>query len=148
MTKQASDGKTTRPVLRGASVQNSDGRVVVPRPLDVGRLLADFGRLDEEARVTFLCVVAHNLTVEIRALLLDRPVPDSDLDRVWQINEILHQITSCVNPRKRRSAVGDMELVSAMIDDAQLYHLEAQIGRALASAAGNTIRAKKQIAAK
>jgi len=148
MTKRANDRKTTKLVLRGASVQYSNGRVVVPRPLDVGSLLADFERLDDEARVTFLCIVAHNLTVEIRALLLDRPVPDADLDRVWQINEILHQITSCVNPRKRRSAVGDSELVSAMIEDAQLYHLEAQIGRALASAAGNTSRAKKHIAAK
>jgi len=134
--------------LRGASVQYKSGRVVTPPPLDLEGLLADFERLDEEARVAFMCVLAHNLTVEIRALLFDRPVSGSDLDRVYQINEILHQLTSCVNPRSRRSAAGDTELVRAIIDDSQLYGLEAQIGRALATAAGSTLRAKKPVAAK
>jgi len=137
-----------KPVLRGPKVQYPDGRVVTPPPLDLERILADLERLEDSERVAFLCIIAHSLTVDIRALLLDRPVSDRDLDRVNHVNEFLHQLTSCVNPWQRRSASGDAELVRAIIDTSYLYGLEAAAGRALAAAAGNTIgRDKRKVTA-
>jgi len=137
-----------KPVLRGPKVQYPDGRVVTPPPLDLERILADLERLEDSERVAFLCIIAHSLTVDIRALLLDRPVSDRDLDRVNHVNEFLHQLTSCVNPWQRRSASGDAGLVRAIIDTSYLYGLEAAAGRALATAAGNTIgRDKRKVTA-
>ena len=137
---------SAKQALRDATVQYSDGRTVRPAPLDVGQILADLEQLNEDARSAFLCILAHGLTVEIRALLLDRPVPNADLDRIYQINESLHQLTSCVNPQQRRSASGDVELIRAIIDDSYLYGLEAAVGRALATAAGNILTARKPAA--
>jgi hypothetical protein len=131
---------TAKPPLRGAPVQYSDGRMVTPPPLDVDQILAALEKSDDRVRSAFLCVLAHNLTVEIRAFLLDRPVSESDLDRVYQINESLHHLTSCVNPRHRRSAAGDVELVRAIVDSSYLYGLEAAVGRAFATAASNLAR--------
>lgn len=126
-----------RPPLRGPRVQYSDGSVVTPPPLDVDAILARLERQDETTRHDFLCTFAHSLTVDIRALLIDRPASDVDLDRVNHINEYLHQLTSCVNSRQRRSATGDAELVRTIIDSSYLYGLEAAIGRALATASKN-----------
>jgi hypothetical protein len=128
---------TPRPPLRGPRIQYSDGTVVTPPPLDVEEILAGLQRQDNATRSAFLCVFAHSLTVDIRAMLLDRPVSDADLDRVSHINEFLHQLTSCVNPRQRRSGTGDTELVRAIIDTSYIYHLESAVGRALSTAAGN-----------
>ena len=137
---------TAKPVLRGPKVQYPDGRVVTPPPLDLERILTDLERLEESERVAFLCIVAHSLTVDIRALLLDRPVSDRDLDRISKINEFLHQLTSSVNPQHRRTPSGDAELVRAIVESSYLYGLEAAVGRALATAAGNTIAAQKPAA--
>ena len=147
MTMNDVEKQNAKPPLRGAKVQYPDGRTVTPPPLDVDRILASLELLDNEARSSFLCVLAHNLTVEIRALLFDRPVSKRDLDRAYQINESLHQLTSCVNPRHRRSSTGDAELVRAIIDSAYLYGLEGAVGRAVATAAGNVIVSAKEHAA-
>lgn len=125
--------------LRGAQVQYNDGRIATPPPLDVDAVLSRLERQDEAARADFLCAFAHSLTVDIRAMLLDRPVSEADLDRVSRINELLHQLTSCVNPRHRRGASGEAELVRAIVEDAYLYNLESAVGRALATAAGSTL---------
>jgi Mrr N-terminal domain len=123
--------------LRGATVQYKDGRTVRPAPLDIDQILADMESSDEEERSAFLCALGHNLTVEIRVLLFDRPVSEVDLDRAYQINESLHQLTSCIHPRYRRSAAGDAQLVRDIIDSSYLYGLEGAVGRALATVAGN-----------
>ncbi|HEU0157380.1 MAG TPA: hypothetical protein VFQ82_15010 [Stellaceae bacterium] len=141
------DKQPVRRPLRGASVQYADGRIVVPKPLDVERILADLERLDERERSAFLCVLAHNLTVEIRALLFDRPVSETNVDRAYQINESLHQLTGCVNPRHRRSAADDTELVRAIIESSYLYGLDRAVGRAVATAAGYALAAAKEHAA-
>jgi hypothetical protein len=142
------DRQPTKRPLRGASVQYADGRIVAPEPLDVERILADLERLGDRERSAFLCILAHNLTVEIRALLFDRPVSKKNLDRAYQINESLHQLTSCVNPQHRRSAGSDAELVRAIIESSHLYGLDRAVGRAVATAAGNVMaRAKEHAAA-
>src|SRR5215213_731335 len=90
--------------LYGPTVQYADGTVIPGKALDSEGILAAFERLETEARQAFLCVFAHDLTVAIRALLFDRPVPEADLDRVYKINEFLHQLTSCDNPDQTWSA--------------------------------------------
>jgi hypothetical protein len=59
--------------LYGPTIQYSDGTVVRGSPLHTEEILSAFERLDANARQDFLCVFAHDLTVAIRALLLDRP---------------------------------------------------------------------------
>ena len=135
--------RASKRALYGAAIQYSDGRIVQPARLNVDRILSDFEQSDSDARGSLLCVFAHSLTVEIRALLFDRPVSETDFDRVYQINESLHQLTSCVNPKHRRSASGDAELVRAIIDSSHLYGLEAVVGRALATAASSANTAKR-----
>src|SRR5271170_3725009 len=127
---------TPRPPLRGPRIQYSDGTVVTPPPLDVEEILARLRLQEDATRSVFLSVFAHSLTVDIRAILLDRPVSDIDLDRVSHINEFLHQLTSGVNPAQRRSGSGDAELVGVIIDTSYIYHLESAVGRALSTAAG------------
>jgi hypothetical protein len=130
--------------LRGANVQYADGRIVIAEPLDVERILADLERLDDRERNAFLCVLAHNLTVEIRALLFDRPVSEQNLGRAYQINESLHQLTGCMNPNHHRSAAGDAELVRAIIESSYQYGLDRAIGRAVATAARRLIANAKE----
>jgi len=134
--------------LYGPTVQYADGTVVPGKPLDIEYILATFERLSADARRAFLCIFAHDLTVAIRALLLDRPVPPADLDRVYKINEFLHQLTSSVNPDGRWSAHDQAELVRAVIETSFSYELDRWIGHALAVAAGNSIDARNTEAAK
>src|SRR3954451_10212334 len=136
-TSRSTPQTAAKPMLRGSKTLYPDGRVVIPPPLDLEKILAGLKLLNERDRVAFLCVIAHDLTVDIRALLIDRPVSDEDLNRVWKINEFLHQLTSCVNPRHRRSAEGEVDLVRAIVESACQYGLQAAIGRALANAAGS-----------
>jgi len=107
-----------------------------------------FERLDADARQAFLCVFAHDLTVAIRALLLDRPVAEADLDRVWKINEFMHQLTSCANPQGHWSAHDSAVLVGDIIETSFRYDLDRWVGHALATAAGNLMGKKESAAAK
>jgi hypothetical protein len=92
--------------------------------------------LPKSGRAEFLSAFAHSLTVDIRAALLDRPVADDDAARAYQVNEWLHQLTSCLNPRHRRSAKGEAELLNDIATDSIQHGLERAVGRAIA--AGNT----------
>ena len=130
-----SKSTTSELLLRGSKTQYADGSVTIPPPLDLEEILVRIAHLDEDDRAAFLCIIAHDLTVDIRALLIDRPVPERDLDRVWRINEFLHQLTSCVNPHSRRSAAADAALVRVIVESAAVHGLRAAIGRALATAA-------------
>lgn len=134
--------------LFGPTVQYADGTVIPGTPLDIEYILAAFERLDADARSAFLCVFAHDLTVAVRALLLDRPVPETDLDRAWKINEFMHQLTSCANPLGHWSARDAALLIRAIIDASFERGLDQWIGHALAVAAGNTIDEKKFVTAK
>ncbi|HZU88126.1 MAG TPA: hypothetical protein VE993_02605 [Stellaceae bacterium] len=134
--------------LYGPTVEYADGTIVPGQPLDIERILGAFERLDAEARRAFLCVFAHDLTVAIRAIVFDRPVSDADLDRVQDINESLHQLTSCANPRKPWSAHDQALLLRAIIESSFDRDLDRWIGHALALAAGSTMPSEKPVAAK
>ena len=128
--------------LYGPTVEYADGTVMQGSPLHTEEILAAFERLDADARQAFLCVFAHDLTVAIRVLLLDRPVAEADLERVWKINEFMHQLTSCANPRGRWSAHDSAVLVGNIIETSFSYDLDRWVGHALATAAGNVIGKK------
>ena len=134
--------------LYGPTVQYADGTVVKGSPLHTKEILAAFEQLDADARRAFLCVFAHDLTVAIRALLLDRPVAEADLDRVQKINEFMHQLSSCANPRSRWSAHDSTVLVGDIIETSFGYDLDRWVGHALAIAAGSVIGRKVSEAAK
>ena len=134
--------------LCGPPVQYADGTVLVGQPLDVDDVLAAFERLEADLRSAFLCIFAHDLTVAIRAILSDAPLSEADLDRVKQLNECLHQLTSCVNPLKRWPAREQVLLLQTIIEDSFTYGLDRWIGPALALAAGNIIAAERPIVAK
>ena len=134
--------------LYGPTVRYADGTVVKGSPLHTKEILAAFEQLDADARRAFLCVFAHDLTVAIRALLLDRPVAEADLDRVWKINEFMHQLTSCANPQGRWSAHDSAVLVGDIIETSFTYDLDQWVGHALATAAGSTIGKREAVAAK
>jgi hypothetical protein len=127
----------TRRRLPRPGIQYRDGKIVTPPPLDVQQALVKIERLDPQERAAFLCIFAHDLTVQIRSMLLDRPVSEVDLDRVFRINEYLHQLTNCVNPAKRWSLQDEVALVGTLIDSSYKYGLESVAGSALAKAAGN-----------
>ena len=139
MNNVPSADPSARRRLRRPSIQCSDGKIVTPPPLDVERVLADLERLDARERAAFLCIFAHDLTVGIRSMLLDRPVPEADLDRAYRLNEYLHQLTSCVNPTKRWSVPDEVALVRALVESSYRYGLESSVGSALAKATGNAV---------
>ena len=125
--------------LYGPTVQHADGTVVAGEPLDVEYILTEFEQLGADARSAFLCIFAHDLTVAVRALLVDRPVPDADLNRVWKINEFMHQLTSCANPRGEWSPRDAALLLRSIINTSFEQGLDRWIGHALAIASGATI---------
>ncbi len=125
--------------LYGPTVQYADGTVVAGEPLDVEHILTEFEQLGANARSAFLCIFAHDLTVAVRAFLFDRPVPDADLDQVWKINEFMHQLTSCANPRGEWSPRDAALLLRSIIDTSFERGLDQWIGHALAVASGATI---------
>jgi hypothetical protein len=113
--------------------------------LNVKRVLTELEAAENDTRVAFLCILAHSLTVDIRAALLDRPVSDADADRAFRVNEWLHQLTSCVNPAKPRNPAGDAELVRAIVESAELWGLQAAVQRGISTAAGTTIAQEQNI---
>lgn len=134
-------------ILRGPKVQHADGKVVTPQPFDLDEVLADYLRLSGEKRRAFLSILSHSLTVDMRTALLDRPVSEADADRAWRINEWLHQLTSCFHPRSTRDAAAEAELIRDIAAASFRYGLDGAIGRAVATAAGNTMAsAKKNLA--
>ena len=140
----ARHGDKSRLMLRGPKVQYSSGKVMTPRPFDLDDVLAEFIRLPEEARASFLSILAHSFTVDMRATLLDRPVAGADVDRAWRLNEWLHQLTACLDPRHRRGAAGEAELIRDIAVEAFRSGLDAAVGRAVVTAAGNDIAPAKQ----
>lgn len=115
--------------------------------INLQNVLAELEAAANDVRVSFLCIFAHSLTVDIRSLLLDRPVSDTAADRIYRLNEYMHQLTSCVNPMQRRSAAGDAELVGDIAESAKLWGLQSSVKRALTTAARNTLALKKPITA-
>ena len=134
--------------LYGPTVQYSDGTVVSGLPLDAEHILAEFERLDADARSSFLCILAHDLTVAIRTVVYDPPITEAGLDRVKSINEALHQLTSCVNPRYRWSPHDEAMLIRDIIRDSFKHGFDWAVGRALAAASTSATNANKSVAAK
>ncbi len=144
MSARPADGN--RLMLRGAKVQYANGKVVTPKSFDVDDVLAKYVRLPDEMRRAFLSVFSHSLTVDMRAALLDRPISDTDAARAWQINEWLHQLTSCFHPWSTRDADAEAELIRDIATESFRYGLEQAVGRAVATAAGNTlVTTKKEV---
>jgi hypothetical protein len=140
--------KGTARRLYGPTVQHADGTVVAGEPLDVEHMLTEFEQMRADARSAFLCIFAHDLTVAVRALLFDRPVSDADVDRVWKINEFMHQLTSCANTVGEWSPRDAALLVRSIIDTSFERGLDQWIGHALAFASGATIdKTEESIAA-
>lgn len=129
--------------LYGPTVQYADGTVVPGQPINVNHVLYQFEHLGAEARSAFLCIIAHDLTVAIRSIVFDEPVTPPSLDFLKWINELLHQLTSCVNPYKRWPAHDEAMLIRGIIENSFEHGFDAWVGRALAAAAGNTVGARK-----
>lgn len=121
--------------LYGPTVQYADGRTVAGRPLDTESILATFERCDPESRRAFWSVFAHDLTVAVRVILDNHPPSDLDIEKLKEINETLHHLTSCVNPRSEWSARDEGLLLRAIIDSSFAHDLDRWIGHALALAA-------------
>lgn len=146
MTTRRTDN-ASRIMLRGSTVQYGNGKTVVPPPFDLDGVLAEYVRATADQRRMFLSVFAHSLTVDMRIALLDRPISEADADRASQINEWLHQLTSCFHPQSTRDAVGEAELIRNIAVDSFRLGLEGGVGRAVATAAGNSIASAKNLAA-
>jgi hypothetical protein len=134
-------------MLRGPKVQYSSGKVVTPRAFDLDYVLAEFVQLPEEVRGSFLSILAHSLTVDMRVALLDRPISETDAGKAWQLNEWLHHLTSCLNPDRRWGAQSEAELIRSIALESFRLGLEGAVGRAVATAAGNAISPAKAPAA-
>jgi hypothetical protein len=143
---------TTRPsdrlMLRGSKVQYSDGKIESPRLFDLDNVLTKYARLPDAERLAFLSVFSHSLTVDMRAALLDRPVSEANARRAWQLNEWLHHLTSCFNPRSSWGIKGEAQLLRDIATDSFRHGLDGAVGRGIATAAGSTgISANKHAAA-
>jgi hypothetical protein len=135
-------------MLRGPRVQYASGKVVTPKPFDLDELLVDYLRLPEDKRKAFLSILSHSLTVDMRVALLDRPISGVDADRAWQINEWLHHLTSCLHPVSSWGSEGEAGLIRNIAVDSFRLGLDGAVGRAVATAAGNTMApVKKKLAA-
>ena len=129
--------------LYGPTVQYADGKLVPGQVVDVERVLTQYQYLGPDERSAFLCIIAHDLTVAVRSIVFDPPVTEIGLDRVKWINELLHQVTSCLNPRKRWSAQDEASLIRGIIESSLEHGFDSWIGRAVAVAAGSTIRTEE-----
>ena len=131
--------------LYGPTVQYADGRTVAGRALDIESVIVAVERCDAEGRRAFWSVFAHDLTVAVRVILDDRPVSDLGIEKLKEINETLHQLTSCVNPRSKWSPRDEGLLLRAIIDSSFAHDLDRWIGHALALAATTIDHAKERI---
>ena len=134
-----SDTALGRIELRGPKIQYASGRVTTPRPFDLDDVLAEFVQLPDNGRASFMSILAHSFTVDLRATLLDRPISEVEADKAWQLNEWLHQLTSCLDPDQRWSADSEAQLIRNIATDSFRHGLEMAVGRAIATATGNTI---------
>ncbi|HWD59600.1 MAG TPA: hypothetical protein VG308_15040 [Stellaceae bacterium] len=107
-----------------------------PSGWDIGVLVEAVGLLDDTRRRAALAVFAHHLTVEIR-VALDEPMPHPGLDRIRQLNEFLHHLTSRLHPDERRSAEDDRSLLEAFSADAARVGVEKGLKRGLVIAVRN-----------
>lgn len=123
--------------LYGPTVQYADGQLIPGEKINVEQVLGKFERSDRDARSAFLCIIAHDLTVAIRSIVFDPPVKEADIERVKWINESLHQLTSCINPRNRWSAHDEAELVRSIIENSFRHGFDKWAGRAITVAAGS-----------
>jgi len=132
--------------LYGPKVQHTDGTVVPGKPLDLEHILADFVRLDAGDRAAVLSILAHDLTVGIRSILFDPPVSESGIECAKWMNEALHRLTACVNPRHRWSVDDEVSLIRRIVESSFRHKFEFWVGAALNSAK-NAVLSKPSIPA-
>ena len=139
MTRKRSASAAAK-TLYGPTISYPDGRVVHGEPVPIEAVLRQFEHLDAEARSSFLCIIAHDLTVVTRTVVYDPPVTDAGVERIKIINECLHQLTSCVNPRHRWTAHDEAELIRSIVADSFEYAFDWAVGRAIAVAAAKLMQ--------
>jgi hypothetical protein len=123
------------------------GKMDDPGAWDIDTLVEAVGALDAARRTIALAVLAHHLTVEVR-VAVDEPMPHPGLDRVRQLNEFLHHLTSRLDPEESRSAADDKSLLEAFAADAARVGLEKGLKRGLVIAVRNArAKAKRPVAA-
>jgi hypothetical protein len=130
--------------LYGPTVQYADGRTVAGRPLDTESIIAAFERCDAESRRAFWSVFAHDLTVAVRVILDEHPLSDRDIEKLKEINETFHHLTSCLDPHSEWGARDMGSLLRAIIDSSFAHDLDRWVGHALALAARTIGHAKER----
>jgi hypothetical protein len=119
--------------------------MVAGRPLDSESIITAFERCEAEGRRAFWSVFSHDLTVAVRVILDDHPVSDLGIEKLKEINETLHHLTSCMDPRGTWSARDEGLLLRAIIDSSFAHDLDRWIGHALALAATTVGYAKERV---
>ena len=114
-------------------------RVTDPAQWEIGTLIEALGALDDKKRTGALSLLAHHLTVEIRALLSAPRIDQQVLERVRAVNEFEHHLTSRLHPDGLRSAAGDMSLLADIVGDAERCGLTSAVKRGLVIAARNAL---------
>ncbi|MBV8653221.1 MAG: hypothetical protein JO255_17275 [Alphaproteobacteria bacterium] len=106
------------------------------RPFNARRAVATLASLSDTGKVQFWCVLAHNLTVVVREFVYDEALTGSNLAKIRKINEMLHHVTDCISPAKRRSTQpwDDVSLLRALHEDAAAAGLAEQFGHAVSMA--------------
>jgi hypothetical protein len=134
-------------MLPGQRVRYGNSEIVDAPSFDLEEVLGDFVHLGKNARAEFLSIFAHSLTVEIRVALHDRPVANHDAEQAYEVNEWLHQLTSCLSPASRRDAHGEAELLRNIAIDGLRHGLPRAVARAVTAAKNAIVRATQSAAA-
>jgi hypothetical protein len=134
-------------VLPGPRVQRGDGEIATSPSLELESILNEFVSQPDDVRAAFLSVFAHSLTVEIRVALHDRPVSNEDAASASLMNEWLHQLTSCLNPKERRGPRSEADLIRDIALEALRHRLQRAMGRAVAAAKNVIAKTHASVAA-
>jgi hypothetical protein len=91
-------------------------------------------KLSDEQRLHFYEVLAHNLTVAIRAVGSDESIGDAEkVERIKWINEILHRVTAKVYVLRLKTHEWTEEDFESLILDYVASHpdIASEVGRAV-----------------
>jgi len=130
--------------LRGPRIRYGDGAVTPYPDVDVDKILKILEEQSEAVRRSFLGKFAHSLTVDARALFLDLPAENADLEKAAHINAFLHQLTGSINTEQFYADTAG--LVRAIVDASTLYDLESAAARALTAAASGMVMRRPNLA--
>lgn len=100
---------------------------------EVDAELDKFASLGRDARMIALSVIAHDLTVGIRAALSELPSPEA-AKRAQFLNECLHQITGRISSSNDHSAIEEREMLSDLAEEAEQKGLKLLVTRRFGAA--------------